>query len=65
MIGDGQRIAIPTVAEQELAFVIGAPELIGLLPQREWRSLRTATQATAPLHQAMAIQHRMCPDARR
>ena len=34
VIGDGQRIAIFTVAQQELAFVIGAPQLVGPLPQR-------------------------------
>ena len=31
VIGDGERIAVVTVAEQELAFVIGAPEVIGTL----------------------------------
>jgi hypothetical protein len=34
VIRNGQRVAIVLVAEQELAFVISAPELIGLLPQR-------------------------------
>jgi hypothetical protein len=29
MIGDGQRLAIFMIAEQEFAFVIGAPEFIG------------------------------------
>ena len=28
-VGDRQRIAVPPVAEQELAFVVGAPEAIG------------------------------------
>ena len=31
MIGDGQRITVLAIAQQELAFVIGAPELIGSL----------------------------------
>jgi hypothetical protein len=31
VIGDGQRIAVLMIAEQELAFVIGAPQLIGFL----------------------------------
>jgi sRNA-binding carbon storage regulator CsrA len=29
VIGDGQRITVLTIAQQELAFVIGAPELVG------------------------------------
>ncbi len=31
VIGDRQRIAVLTIPEQELAFVIGAPKLIGFL----------------------------------
>jgi hypothetical protein len=31
MIGDGQGVAVLTIAEQKLAFVIGAPELVGML----------------------------------
>ena|SRR5580698_942358 len=31
VIGDGQRVAVLTIAEQELAFVIGAPQLVGFL----------------------------------
>ena len=33
MIGDRQRITILTIAQQELAFVIGAPEFIGIVAQ--------------------------------
>ena len=29
MVGDRQRITILTISEQELPFVIGAPELVG------------------------------------
>src|SRR5579872_5928373 len=29
VIGDGERITVPAIAQQELAFVIGAPQLIG------------------------------------
>jgi hypothetical protein len=32
VIGDGERVAVLAVAQQELAFVIGAPELVGTLP---------------------------------
>src|SRR6266851_8612624 len=33
MIGDGQRVAVLTIAQQELALVIGAPQFIGSLAQ--------------------------------
>ena len=32
MVGDGERIAVLTIPEQELAFVIGAPQFVGTLP---------------------------------
>ena len=35
VIGDGQRIAVLVIAQQELAFVIGAPQLIGSLASDE------------------------------
>jgi hypothetical protein len=31
MVGDGKRIAVLTISQQELAFVIGAPQFIGTL----------------------------------
>ena len=34
MIGDGQRVAVVMIAQQELALVIGAPQFIGALAQR-------------------------------
>jgi hypothetical protein len=34
VIGDCERIAVLAIAQQELAFVIRTPELIGALPQR-------------------------------
>jgi hypothetical protein len=33
VIGDGQRIAVLTIPQRELAFVIGAPELMGRCPK--------------------------------
>src|SRR4029077_8128923 len=33
VVGDRERVAVVLVAEQELAFVVGAPEFIGSLPQ--------------------------------
>jgi hypothetical protein len=57
VIGDRQRVAVLAIPQQELAFVVGAPKLIGPLPQRQRSALRTTTQAAAPLDQAMAIEH--------
>ena len=34
VVSDGQRVAVMLVAQQELAFVVGAPELIGPLAWR-------------------------------
>ena len=34
VVGDGERIPILAIAQQELAFVVGAPELIGPRAQR-------------------------------
>ena len=34
VVGDRERVAVVLVAEQELAFVVSAPELVGSLPQR-------------------------------
>ena len=34
MIGDGQRVAVVMIAEQELALVIRAPQFIGMLAER-------------------------------
>jgi hypothetical protein len=59
VVGNSQRIAILVVAQQELAFIVGAPQLVGPLAQRQSGSLSTATQSTAAFDQAMAIQHGM------
>jgi hypothetical protein len=59
MVGDRQRITVLVIAEQELSFVIGAPQFIGALAKREHRALCATTHPTAAFHQATAIQHRM------
>src|SRR5487761_249837 len=53
VVGDGERIAVLAVPQQELALVVGTPELIGPLPQRQRSALRATTQA------AVAIEHGM------
>ena len=56
-VGDRQRIAVPPIAEHELAFVVGAPQRIRLGGPRE-RGARGRVAAPAPpVHQAMAIEH--------
>src|SRR5487761_104517 len=57
MIGDGQRIAVLAISQQELPFVIGAPQFVGPLPERQGSALCTMAQATAALDQAVAVQH--------
>src|SRR6267154_5146759 len=57
VIGDGQRVAVFLVAQPEFAFVIGAPQLVGFLSQRQGRALRMVAFAPAALHQTMAIEH--------
>src|SRR5487761_262920 len=57
VVGDGERIAVLAVPQQELALVVGTPELIGPLPQRQGSALRATTQAAASLDQAVAIEH--------
>jgi hypothetical protein len=59
MIGDGQRIAVLAVAQQKLAFVIGAPKFVGPLAQGKSGSLSTRTGTAATLDQLVAIQHSM------
>jgi hypothetical protein len=31
VVGDGQRVAVLVISQQELAFVIGAPQFVGTL----------------------------------
>lgn len=57
MIGDGQRVAIIFVAQPELALVVGAPQVVGLLPRRQWRTLGTVAFAAAALDQTMPLEH--------
>src|SRR5271156_5133593 len=59
VIGDCQRIAVRPISEQELALIVGAPQLVGPLAQRQSGSLSTTTQSTAAFDQAMAIEHRV------
>src|SRR5262245_46949361 len=57
MIGDGQRVAIVIIPQQELALEIGAPEFIRVLAEGEIGAVRTATHPAAALCWAMSMLH--------
>ena len=59
VVGHRQRIAVVVIPQQELAFVIGAPQFVGTLPVRQRGALSPTPRPTAALHQGVAIQHRM------
>ena len=59
MVGDGQRIAVASVAELELAPEVGAPQLIGCGTLGQWRAARAAARPAAALDQAMTVENGM------
>ncbi len=59
MVGDGQRIAVPSIAELELALEIGAPQIIRSSARGERRAARAVARPAAALDQAMAVEDRM------
>ena len=59
MIGDGQRIAVPSIAELELALEVGAPQIIGSGARGLRRAARAVARHAAALNQGMAIEDRM------
>jgi hypothetical protein len=58
-IGDGERVAIASIAQHELAFVVGAPEHVGFGGPRQRRAGRPRAPSPASVHQAVAIEHRV------
>src|SRR5256714_13852828 len=59
MVGDGQRIAVPSVAELELTLEVGTPQLIGCGAIGQRRAARTLARGAAVLDQAVAVENRM------
>jgi hypothetical protein len=59
MVGDGQRIAVPAVAQFELALEVGAPQIIGGCPFGQRRAARAVARPAAALDQAVTVEHRM------
>src|SRR5712664_4404321 len=59
MVGDGQWIAVPTVAELELALEVGAPQIVGTGALGQRRAARAVARPAAALDQAVTIENRM------
>src|SRR5712671_6550201 len=59
MVCDGQRVAVPPVAELELAFEVGAPQVVGHGALGQRRAARAMARPAAALDQAVAIENRM------
>jgi hypothetical protein len=59
VVGDGQRVAIPSIAEPELALEITAPELVGRGARRERRSGGAMVRAADRLDEAVPVEHGM------
>src|SRR5262245_60222953 len=58
-VGDRERIAIPPIAEHELAFVVGTPEGVRNGRPRELAARGDVPPPAPPMHQAVSIEHRM------
>ena len=58
-VGDRQRIAVAAIGQHELALVVGAPQIIGLIARRQRCAGGFVTPAPPALDQPMAIQNRM------
>ena len=59
MVSYGQRIAVAAVAELELAFEVGAPQIIRCYALRQRSTGCPVTRSTDTLDQAMSMQNRV------
>ena len=59
MVGDGERIAVASVAELELALEVGAPQVIGRGARGQQRAARAVARPAAALDQVVAVENRM------
>jgi len=59
MVGDGQRIAVSSVAELELPFEIGIPHIICGNACGQRRAARTVARPAATLDQTVTVENRM------
>ena len=58
-VADGERIAIAAIGEHELAFVVGAPQIVGSQRPGQRCALSLVAALAATADQAMAIEHRV------
>src|SRR5437899_883760 len=58
-VADGEREAIAPIGEHELAFVVRAPQIVGLPWLRQRRALSLVASLSRLADQAVAIEHRM------
>jgi len=58
-VGDGQRIAVAAIGQHELALVVGAPQIIGLIAGRQRRASGFVAPVPLALDQPMAVQNGM------
>ena len=56
IIGDGERVAVLPVAEQELALVIGTPESVGRMSGGQRRAAGLVVPALTTLYESVAIE---------
>ena len=57
LVGDGQRVAVFAIAQQELALEVGTPQRIGRQGLAERRAPGLVALAFASFHQAVAVQY--------
>ena len=55
LVGDGQRITVSAIAELELAFEVGAPQIIGRRALRQRRAARTMARPAAAFGEATLV----------
>ena len=65
LVGDGERVAEPPVAEPELALEVAAPEVVRRRGLREGRARGAEPPGAGVLDQAVAVEHRVDRRARR
>ena len=59
MIGNGERVAVAAVAELELTFEVGTPQIIRRNATGEGRAGGAMPRAAETFDQAVAVQDRM------
>jgi hypothetical protein len=59
VIGDGERVAVLPVTEQELALVVRAPEAVGRVSRGQRRAARLVAPALSPFDEPVAIECRV------